>query len=73
MVTKAITHNTAHCITNIVVRTYICHKVHKICCLKYMSLPKYIITNVNIISYVHISTKIKDDREKGIIMTTVNN
>lgn len=52
---------------------YICYKVYKICCLKYMFLLKYIIINVNIILYVYISMKIKDDREKGIIMIIVNN
>lgn len=54
---------------------YICYKVYKICCLKYMImfLLKYIIINVNIILYVYISMKIKDDREKGIIMNIVNN
>lgn len=52
---------------------YICYKVYKICCLKYMFLLKYIIINVNIILYVYISKKIKDDREKGIIMIIVNN
>lgn len=52
---------------------YICYKVYKICCLKYMFLLKYIIINVNIILFVYISMKIKDDREKGIIMIIVNN
>lgn len=33
-----------------------------------MFLLKYIIINVNIILYVYISMKIKDDREKGVIM-----